>query len=345
MNNNLQNTLNTQKQEHNQTISNNSNFIEFINHLLTFNKQMDLFHNKYPDSQNLPFRFNICAKVIIKLSELSKEVFTAESNTLKITAPLNVFGDIHGQFCDMVRFFEMCGLPSSQKFLFLGDYVDRGNNSIEVVALLFALKIVFPEQIFVLRGNHECPEVNAMYGLLGECEERFGSDAKLVFSKINETLISLPLCAVINNKIFCVHGGISPNLNKIEDINNINRFTTIPENGLLCDLMWSDPSINIPGLWGQSSRGISCTFSDAAVTNFLKNNKLQLICRAHQLVPDGYRFFANNKLITVFSAPNYCGNSGNDGVVMKVSPNLECSFFIIKPVNTSHNSHNTHGLH
>jgi serine/threonine-protein phosphatase PP1 catalytic subunit len=319
-------------------------FISFINHLLTFNKQMELYHNKYPDAQRLPFRFNISAKVIVKLAELAKNTFAKEANTLHITAPINIFGDIHGQFGDMVRFFEMAGLPSENQFLFMGDYVDRGNNSVEVVALLFALKIVFPDKVWVLRGNHECPEVNALYGLLGECEERFGDDAKLVFTKINEALISLPLCAVINEKIFCVHGGISPHLNKLADIDAINRFVAIPDSGLLCDLLWSDPSPSLKEEWGASARGVSCTFSDASVAAFLRRNRLQLICRAHQLVPDGYRFFANNKLITVFSAPNYCGNCGNDGVVMRVSSNLECSFFIIKPVSNNVRFRNIDGV-
>jgi len=310
----------------------NANFIDFINHLLTFNKQMDLFHVKYPDSHKLPFRFSISARVIIKLADLAKAIFAQESNVLHVTAPLTVFGDIHGQFSDMIRFFEMSGLPPDNSFLFLGDYVDRGNNSVEVVALLFALKIMYPNKIWILRGNHECPEVNAMYGLLGECEERFGNDAKQVFTKINEALISLPLCAVINKKIFCVHGGISPSLNVLDDINKINRFCSIPDKGLMCDLLWSDPSSSLKEEWGASSRGVSCTYSEQCVANFLHRNKLQLICRAHQLVPDGYRFFSNHKLITVFSAPNYCGNCGNDGVVMRVSINLECSFFIIKPI-------------
>ena len=321
-----------------------NNFIEFINHLLTFNKQLNLFNNKYPESNDMPFRFNISPKVIIKLAELAKDIFKQEQNVLYLSAPLNVFGDIHGQFGDMVRFFEMTGLPPQQKFLFMGDYVDRGNNSLEVVSLLFALKIMFPEQIAVLRGNHECPEINMMYGLLGECEDRFGQDGKIVFEKINETLCSLPLCAIINNKIFCVHGGISPNLNKIDDINKINRFCKIPENGLLCDLMWADPSPSLIENWGPSTRGISYTFSANAIYNFLKNNKLQLICRAHQLVPDGYRFFANNKLLTIFSAPNYCGNSGNDGVVMRITETLECSFFIIKPINNDKNQTNNNKI-
>ena len=312
-----------------------NNLVEFVNHLLTFNKQMVLYHNKYPDTKHLPFRFNINAKVIIKLAEMAKCIFEKENNILDIRAPLNMFGDIHGQYSDMIRFLEMTGLPPDQIFLFLGDYVDRGNNSIEVIALLFAMKIIYPDKVFVLRGNHECPNVNAMYGLLGECEERFGTDSKLVFNKINDALISLPLCAVINNKIFCVHGGLSPSLVTLDDIQKINRFMPIPDDGLLCDLMWADPSQNLDSLWGTSTRGISCTFNMNSVYSFLKTNKLQLICRAHQLVPNGYKFFADSKLITVFSAPNYCGNCGNDGVVMKISSNLECSFYIIKPINNT----------
>jgi serine/threonine-protein phosphatase PP1 catalytic subunit len=230
----------------------------------------------------------------------------------------------------------MTGLPPNNKFLFMGDYVDRGNNSIEVCVLLFALKIKFPNCIQVLRGNHECPEINKMYGLLGECETRFGNDAFTVFNKINQVLCSLPLCAIINKKIFCVHGGISPHLRKIEDILAINRFCNVPDDGLLCDLLWSDPTTS-SNQWGMNSRGISCTYNPESIYTFLKNNKLQLLCRAHQLVSEGYKFFANNKLVTVFSAPNYCGNCGNDGAVMKISENLECSFIIIKPTNEQDN--------
>ena len=121
-------------------------------------------------------------------------------------------------------------------------------------------------------------------------------------------------------------------VNNISDIQSINRFCKIPDNGLLCDLMWADPS-NCPEKWGVNSRGVSCTYNPEAIATFLKNNKLQLLCRAHQLVSEGYKFFGNNKLVTVFSAPNYCGNCGNDGAVMKISDKLECSFIIIKPTN------------
>jgi serine/threonine-protein phosphatase PP1 catalytic subunit len=348
-----------------------SNFIDFINHLLTFNKQQELFQKQKQQQQqqlqksgisrpqsatiignagnagnaagnagnmnmeDLPFRFNISAKVVIRICDMVLEIFKAEANILFIEAPLYIFGDIHGQFSDLVHFLEMGGLPPDNRFLFLGDYVDRGNNSIEVCMLLFAMKILFPEAIYLIRGNHECPEVNRLYGLYTECETRFGgSDKDVVFNKINEVLCALPLCAVVNNKIFCVHGGISPHLDRLDDINKITRFGQIPDAGLLCDLMWADPTMApIPGGWGASPRGISCTYNAETVAKFLKRNKLQLICRAHQLVSQGYKFFADNKLVTVFSAPNYCGNCGNDGAVMKVSADLVCSFIIIKPTN------------
>jgi serine/threonine-protein phosphatase PP1 catalytic subunit len=311
---------------------NQSQFINFINHLLTFNKQMELLYSQKPNERNKPFRFNISSNVIIKLCDLVKPILQAEPNTLHLSGSINIFGDIHGQASDMIHFLEMAGLPPLQQFLFMGDYVDRGNNSIEVCALLFALKIIYPTKIHILRGNHECPEVNSIYGFLSECETRFGNDGKNVFNKINEVLCVLPLCAIISEKIFCVHGGISPYLKKISDINKINRFIKIPDGGLLCDLMWSDPTNNSE-TWGLNSRGISCTYNVTAVESFLNNNNLQLICRAHQLVADGYKFSHNNKLITVFSAPNYCGNCGNDGAIMKISENLVCSFIIIKPVN------------
>ena len=165
---------------------NKNQFINFINHLLTFNKQMELLYKQKPSEKNKPFRFNISANVMIKLCETVKPIFKNEPNVLHIDVPLNIFGDIHGQFSDMIHFIEMIGLPPNQNFLFMGDYVDRGNNSIEVCALLFAMKIMFPRNINILRGNHECPEVNSMYGFLTECETRFGNEGRLVFNKINE---------------------------------------------------------------------------------------------------------------------------------------------------------------
>lgn len=317
------------------------NFVSFVNHLLSYEHQRTLIHKQKPELEHIPFRFNIEANTMINLANKAIPIFKAESNLLEISAPINLFGDIHGQFLDMVRFMKMTGLPPQQKFLFMGDYVDRGPNSIEVIALLFAIKILHPEQVFILRGNHECPDVNRGYGFFEECSQRFDTaeDPKLgtkVFDSINQALMSLPVSALINNKIFCVHGGLSPKLKHVHDINKIDRFTKIPDSGILCDLLWSDPSSNNKG-WTHSQRGVSYTYNEQVLDEFMNINNLDLVCRAHQMVNDGFKFFNNNKLITLFSAPNYCGECGNDGAVMNISNNLECSFMVIKPMNKKTN--------
>lgn len=313
------------------------NFVSFVNHLLTYEKQRELINAKNPDYIDKPFRFNITSDVMINLSKKVIDIFKEEKNMLEISAPINLFGDIHGQYLDMVRFLKMTGLPPNQKFLFLGDYVDRGPNSIEVVALLFAMKILYPDKVFILRGNHECPDVNKGYGFYDECIQRFsqGPDQNLglkVFNTINKTLCAIPIAALIDKKVFCIHGGLSPNLKNIQDINNINRFSKIPDNGPLCDLLWADPDSNKNG-WSHSQRGVSYTFNEQVLDEFMNHNNIELVCRAHQLVNNGYQFFNNNKLITLFSAPNYCGSCGNDGAVMKIDENFQCSFMIIKPIN------------
>jgi serine/threonine-protein phosphatase PP1 catalytic subunit len=302
----------------------NTKFTAFINHLLTFNNQQKLLKSV----SNL--RFNITATTICRLSADVSKLFIAESNILTLSAPIFIYGDIHGQYCDLIRFLEMTGLPSKSKLLFLGDYVDRGKNSIEVLALLFSLKLQYPNHIYLLRGNHECPEINANYGFLQECKDRFGTEAYAVFEAVNKCLITLPIAAVINHKIFCVHGGISPHLTNLADITKINRMTNIPNDGLLCDLLWSDPKTDKKS-WNTNDRGVSYTYNEAAINTFLTTNGLDLICRAHQAIQTGYKFFNGHKLITVFSAPNYCGVHGNDGAVLKISKDLECSFLIIKP--------------
>jgi serine/threonine-protein phosphatase PP1 catalytic subunit len=314
------------------------NFVSFVNHLLTYEKQRELINAKNPNFINKPFRFNINADVLINLSKKVIQIFKEEKNLLELTVPINLFGDIHGQFLDMVRFLKMTGLPPNEKLLFLGDYVDRGPNSIEVVALLFAMKILYPDKVFILRGNHECPDVNKGYGFFDECVQRFSNKGDInpalkVFNAINDALCAIPIAALINKKVFCTHGGLSPNLKNISDINKINRFSKIPDKGPMCDLLWADPDSNSEG-WSHSQRGVSYTFNEKVLDEFMNHNDIELMCRAHQLVNDGYQFFNNKKLITLFSAPNYCGSCGNDGAVMKINENFQCSFLVIKPINT-----------
>lgn len=140
----------------------------------------------------------------------------------------------------------------------------------------------------------------------------------------------LPIAAIIDEKIFCCHGGLSPDLNHMEQIRRIMRPTDVPDTGLLCDLLWSDPDKDVKG-WGENDRGVSFTFGVDVVSKFLSMHDLDLICRAHQVVEDGYEFFAKRSLVTLFSAPNYCGEFDNAGGMMSVDENLMCSFQILKP--------------
>ena len=208
----------------------------------------------------------------------------------------------------------------------MGDYVDRGKQSIECICLLLAYKIKYDENFFILRGNHESGSINRIYGFFDECKKRY--NVKL-WKNFVDLFNCLPLAASIDDKIFIVHGGLSPELKLIENLNKIMRPTDVPEEGLICDLLWSDPEDNNQG-WGENDRGVSCTFNEAVLKKFLEKNDLDLLCRAHQVVEEGYEFFGNRQLVTVFSAPNYCGEFDNNGAIMDVDENLMCSFKVIK---------------
>lgn len=257
----------------------------------------------------------------------SKEIFLRQPNLLELEAPVKICGDIHGQYSDLLRIFGYGGWPPKVNYLFLGDYVDRGKQSLETICLLLALKIKYPENFFLLRGNHECASINRIYGFYDECKRRFNVRLWKIFT---DCFNCLPIAALIDEKILCMHGGISPELHKLEQIRNIQRPIDVPETGLLCDLLWSDPDKDIKG-WGPNERGVSCTFGADKVTEFLEKHDLDLICRAHQVVEDGYEFFADRQLVTIFSAPNYCGEFDNAGAMMGVDESLMCSFQILKP--------------
>ena len=256
-----------------------------------------------------------------------------EPNLLKLQPSIYICGDIHGQYADMLQLLKLGHLPPMSKYLFLGDFVDRGDNSIEVVMLLFCLKIIYPEHIYMIRGNHECESINRIYGFYDECKNRYSGD---VWKKLNACLMTLPIAATIGERIFCVHGGLSPHLKFIEQIDKLERGKPIPDKGILCDLLWSDPDIEGRQVekWGFNDRGVSFTFNNTVVKEFNKINNIDLICRAHQVVDAGYKFSYNKKLVTIFSAPNYCKTYGNSAAMMKVENDLVCSFLILKPVSS-----------
>ena len=260
------------------------------------------------------------------LINTSKKILIEQPTFLDLESPLTVCGDTHGQYPDLLRLFDLGGYPPDTNYLFLGDYVDRGEQSIETICLLLAYKIKYEENFFLLRGNHECGSINRIYGFFDECKRRYNIK---IWKSFVDLFNCLPIAACIDDKIFLVHGGLSPELKTIDEIKKIMRPTDVPEEGLLCDLLWSDPENSIKE-WGDNDRGVSVTFNVKVLERFLENNELDLFCRAHQVVEQGYEFFGDKKLVTVFSAPNYCGEFDNNGGIMLVDENLRCSFKIIK---------------
>ena len=248
---------------------------------------------------------------------------------LELKAPLCICGDIHGQFYDLLRIFEILNYPPNTNYLFLGDYVDRGKQSLETILLLLILKIKYPKNIYLLRGNHECEVVNRQYGFFDECKRRTSIK---IFKKFIDLFNVLPITALIENRILCMHGGLAYGLKKVEELKIIRRPTDIPDEGILCDLVWSDPSEELPDCWGSNERGVSYTFSKDVVRDFCEKNDLDLICRAHQVVEEGYEFFSDMRLVTIFSAPNYMGEFDNNGGILSINQDLLCSFHIINPV-------------
>lgn len=262
----------------------------------------------------------------------SRDLLMGQPMLLELEAPLKVCGDVHGQYYDLLRLFEYGGFPPEANYVFLGDYVDRGKQSLETICLLLAYKIKYPENFFILRGNHECASINRIYGFYDECKRRFGIKLWKTFT---DCFNCLPCAAVIDEKIFCMHGGLSPELTSLDQVKLIVRPTDVPDTGLLCDLLWSDPDKDVDG-WGSNDRGVSFTFGEDIVGQFLEKHDLDLICRAHQVVEDGYEFFARRQLVTLFSAPNYCGEFDNAGAMMSVDETLMCSFQILKPAEKRH---------
>ena len=262
------------------------------------------------------------------LIDKSLPIIKEQKMLVELEAPLHVCVYIHGQYYDLLRIFEHCGYPGEYNYLFLGDYVDRGKQSLETICLLLCYKIKFPEKVTLLRGNHESSVTNRIYGFYDECKRRY--NVKL-WKSFTELFNYLPVAALIDDKILCMHGGLSPDLKSIQNIQDISRPTDIPDTGLLCDLLWSDPDKEATD-YDENDRGVSVIFGEKVVMDFNKKNDLDLIIRAHQVVDDGYEFFANRQLITIFSAPNYCGEFDNSAGIMIIDESLTCSLKVLRPV-------------
>ncbi|CEG64477.1 Putative Serine/threonine-protein phosphatase [Rhizopus microsporus] len=274
--------------------------------------------------------------------EKGTDILKTEPNLLEVGAPITVCGDIHGQYYDLMKLFEVGGDPANTTYLFLGDYVDRGYFSIEAswvyiylikwcVLYLWSLKMWYPNTFFLLRGNHECRHLTDYFTFKIECRHKY---TEKVYDACMESFCSLPLAAIMNKQFLCIHGGLSPELQTLDDLKKIDRFREPPTHGLMCDLLWADPLEE----FGQEKtnelfvhnhvRGCSYFFSYHAACQFLERNNLLSIIRAHEAQDAGYRMYRKSKttsfpsVMTIFSAPNYLDLYNNKAAVLKYENNV-----------------------
>ena len=258
---------------------------------------------------------------VVSLLNIVRPILFEEPNVLELSSPITVCGDIHGQLFDLFKLFDIAGHISPDNnnvYLFMGDYVDRGYYSLETFAYLIALKIKYPSRIYLLRGNHESRQVNQMYGFYNDCVQAYGHIG--VWSLANDTFDLLPISAIVDQKVFCVHGGLSKGIDLIEQLDLLQRRVELPPEGSLCDLCWSDPAD--VQQWTMNQRGAGWMFGKPQVEQFLHANNLKFIARSHQLAMNGYQWYFDNQLITVWSAPNYMYRAGNKATVMKLDQTL-----------------------
>ena len=294
---------------------------------------------------------------MIELAKECQAVVASQPLVLKLRTPIKVFGNIHGNFQDLMRFFELWKSPTESAFggdidsfayVFLGNYVDRGNRSLETICLLMSLKLKYPEHIHLLRGNHEDRVINSVYGFGEECKTRLHEDINSpnsAFQAINNMFAWLPIAALIENKILCIHAGIGPNITMLDDLLKINRpieitqETPIPEQGILFDALWSDPTETETELGFRRNyirdhlnSGNIVKYGADKVLQFLNANGLDLIIRGHEIAIDGFDTFAGSRLITVTSCTDYCGKHNNTACLLVIQKTFEIVPKLLLPV-------------
>ncbi|XP_020572476.1 serine/threonine-protein phosphatase 5 [Phalaenopsis equestris] len=276
--------------------------LEFIKKMFDDFKNQKCLHRRY------------AYQIILQARELLRAMPSLVDISISDGHHFTVCGDVHGQFYDLLNIFELNGLPSEENpYLFNGDFVDRGSFSVEVILTLFAFKCMIPSAMHLARGNHESKNMNKIYGFEGEVKSKLGEAFVELFA---EVFCCLPLAHVINDKVFVVHGGLfSVDGVKLSDIRSIDRFCEPPEEGLMCEILWSDPQPQ-PGR-GPSKRGVGLSFGEDVTKRFLQENNLDLVVRSHEMKDEGYEVEHDGKLITVFSAPNYCDQMGNKGALIR----------------------------
>lgn len=267
----------------------------------------------------------------IRILRDATDLLASEPNLLDVPAPVTVCGDVHGQYFDLMKLFEVGGNPANTSYLFLGDYVDRGSFSIECLLYLYSLKLSYPNTFWMLRGNHECKHLTDYFTFKSECLHKYSSN---LYEESLRSFNALPLAAIMNKQFFCVHGGLSPELKTLDDLIKLDRFKEPPTKGLMCDLLWADPieeydDDNMDQTFIRNTvRGCSYAFTYKASCQFLERTGLLSIIRAHEAQDAGYRMYKRTKtmgfpsLLTMFSAPNYLDTYNNKAAVLKYENNV-----------------------
>jgi len=283
--------------------------------------QVDTWIEKLTNGENLSEAEakELCGK--------AKEILQHEKNVQPVRCPVTICGDVHGQFNDLLELFRIGGRPPETNYLFMGDYVDRGYYSVKTVSMLMAYKVRYKDRITLTRGNHESRQITQVYGFYDECLRIYGNAN--VWKHFTDLFDYLPLTALVEKQIFCLHGGLSPSIDTLANIMDQDRVQEVPHEGPVCDLLWSDPD-DRPG-WGISPRGAGYTFGQDISEQFNHNNGLTLVARAHQLVMEGYNWTHEKNVVTIFSAPNYCYRCGNQAAIMEIDEHLEYTFLQFDP--------------
>lgn len=256
------------------------------------------------------------AETIRLLCHMLKQQLLAVPNIMALQSPISVVGDIHGQFHDLLEIFRIGNSPPHTNYLFLGDYVDRGFYSVETVLLLIVLKLRYPERVFLIRGNHESRTITTNYGFYSEILEKYNGSTG-VWACITDLFDYIPLGATIDGRLLAVHGGLSPSCQQLDQIRTVDRFREIPHDGIMADLVWSDPDTEILD-FKLSPRGAGYLFGLDVMNKFCHDNRLVQLIRAHQLCNEGYTSYWNGKCLTVWSAPNYCYRCGNRASILEI---------------------------
>jgi serine/threonine-protein phosphatase 2A catalytic subunit len=264
---------------------------------------------------------------VAELCNKAREILMKEQNVQPVSSPVSVCGDVHGQFHDLMELFRIGGKLPDTNYLLMGDYVDRGYYSVESVSLLVTLKVRYPHRITILRGNHESRQITQVYGFYDECLRKYGNAN--VWKFFTDLFDYLPITALIEKQIFCLHGGLSPSIDSLGSIMEQDRVQEVPHEGPMCDLLWSDPDER--NGWGISPRGAGFTFGQDLSEEWNHNNGLTLVSRAHQLVMEGYNWCHDKNVVTLFSAPNYCYRCGNQAALMEIDEHLEYTFLQFNP--------------